>query len=70
MVAHDGLALTIRPAHTAFDGDTMFALSLPTAGAGSVNPVELAQATTNVVARAVVRGVRAATALHGVPAAA
>ena len=36
--------------------------------AASVNPVELAQATASVVARAVLRGVRAATSLHGVPA--
>ena len=26
-IAHDGLALTIKPVHTAFDGDTLFALS-------------------------------------------
>src|SRR4029453_7620257 len=28
-VAHDGLALAIRPAHTPFDGDALFALSVP-----------------------------------------
>ena len=28
-IGHDGLALAIRPAHTVFDGDTLFALSLP-----------------------------------------
>ena len=26
-VAHDGLARAIRPAHTLFDGDTLFAIS-------------------------------------------
>jgi L-aminopeptidase/D-esterase-like protein len=68
-IGHDGLALAIRPAHTPFDGDTIFALSLPTQGAAPTDPLELVQAVTNVVARAVVRGVRTATALHGVPAA-
>ena len=29
MLGHDGLALAIRPAHTLYDGDTLFALSLP-----------------------------------------
>src|SRR5690606_34668718 len=27
-MAHDGLARTIRPSHTSFDGDTIFALSV------------------------------------------
>jgi L-aminopeptidase/D-esterase-like protein len=26
-IAHDGLALSIRPVHTSMDGDTIFALS-------------------------------------------
>ncbi len=69
-VAHDGLALAIRPAHTQFDGDTLFALSLPHTTPDPADPVLLGQAAANVVARAVVRGVLKATALHGVPAAA
>ena len=32
-LGHDGLALAIRPAHTSYDGDTLFALSVPTTGA-------------------------------------
>src|SRR5262249_56651388 len=32
-MAQDGLALAIRPAHTPFDGDTVFALSTSRAGA-------------------------------------
>jgi L-aminopeptidase/D-esterase-like protein len=68
-IAHDGLALAIRPAHTAYDGDTLFALSLPAQGAANVDPLALGQAATNVVARAIVRAVRSATTLHGVPAA-
>lgn len=68
-VAHDGLALAIRPAHTAFDGDTLFAVSLPLATRDTVDPVRLGQAAANVVAEAVLRGVRQATSLHGIPAA-
>jgi L-aminopeptidase/D-esterase-like protein len=69
-VAHDGLALAIRPAHTAYDGDTVFALSLPpTDGAPPVQPVILDAAAGEVVAAAIVRAVRLAAGLHGVPAA-
>ena len=69
---HDGLALAIRPAHTVFDGDTLFALSLPAEDALNTAPAELlalGQAAAEVVAEAILRGVRTATALHGVPAA-
>ncbi len=66
-VAHDGIALAVRPAHTAFDGDTVFALSLGTEGDPAVDPVLLASAAVDVVAEAIVRAVRAATPLHGVP---
>jgi len=69
---HDGLALAIRPAHTVFDGDTLFALSLPAEDALNAVPAELlalGQAAAEVVAEAILRGVRTATALHGVPAA-
>jgi L-aminopeptidase/D-esterase-like protein len=67
-IGHDGLALAIRPAHTAYDGDTLFALSLPaSAAAAPIDVVALGQAAVEVVAEAIVRAVRAATSLHGVP---
>jgi L-aminopeptidase/D-esterase-like protein len=64
-MAHDGLARAIRPAHTMYDGDTIFALAT-----GQV------QADVNLVGayaaeafeQAIRRGVRAATALGGVRA--
>jgi L-aminopeptidase/D-esterase-like protein len=70
MLGHDGLALAIRPAHTQYDGDTLFAVSLPPhdGEALTVDAVELGQAAAEVVAEAIVRGVQAATTLHGVPA--
>jgi L-aminopeptidase/D-esterase-like protein len=66
--AHDGLARTICPAHTQFDGDTLFALSLPGANSAPADPLALGTAAADVMARAVVRAIQQATALHGVPA--
>lgn len=76
-MAHDGLALAIRPVHTPFDGDTLFALSLASqdaraahpAGVGPLALAQLGAAASLVVGRAVLDAVRAATGLHGVPAA-
>lgn len=75
-MAHDGMAQVIRPAHTMFDGDTIFALALgsrsqtrpdPTSSASHVSTIGAAAAAT--LARAIVKAVRYATDLHGVPAA-
>jgi L-aminopeptidase/D-esterase-like protein len=68
-IGHDGLALAIRPAHTSYDGDTLFALSLPAANAVAPDLLALEQAVVEVVAEAAVHAVRAATPLYGVPAA-
>ncbi len=73
-MAHDGLALSIRPAHSPFDGDTVFAIS--TARAGAPFAPEVATRTlalagaeaVRTLARAVVKAVESATGLHGVPA--
>jgi L-aminopeptidase/D-esterase-like protein len=56
-MAHDGLARAIRPAHTMYDGDTIFALST-----GNVKAdVSLIGAfAAEVFAEATVRGVKAA----------
>ena len=53
-IAHDGLARTIRPVHTMFDGDTIFALSTGTHDV-SVNTVGIIAA--EVIAEAVCRAV-------------
>ena len=74
-MAHDGLAQAIRPAHTMFDGDTVFALALgpaldtrpdPATTALQVSRIGATAATT--LALASVKAVRNATDLHGVPA--
>lgn len=64
-VGHDGLARAIRPAHTLFDGDTVFALATG-AVTGPTSPdrpawlVGLQAAAADVVTAAVARAVRAA----------
>ena len=64
-VAHDGLGRAIRPAHTMFDGDTIFALATGEKKA-DVNIVGAFAA--EAFAQAVVRAVRAARAVAGLPA--
>lgn len=67
-MAHDGLARTIVPAHTPYDGDTLFAL----ATGGTERGASLALLGTlaaEATARAVVHAVRHATSLAGWPAA-
>jgi L-aminopeptidase/D-esterase-like protein len=68
-MAHDGLAQAIRPVHTPWDGDTLFALST---GAVRLEDATLVVGSlaAEVVARAVVRAVLTATALPNLPTAA
>ncbi len=66
-MAHDGLAQAIRPAHTMWDGDTVFALATGKSGVtGDVNV--LGALAAMLLAEAVVRAVRKATTLGGIPA--
>ena len=64
-MAQDGIARTVRPAHTLFDGDTLFALATGDKHA-DVNLVGAYAA--EVVAEAIVRAVRAAEGAGGLPA--
>lgn len=65
-MAHDGLARTIRPAHTMLDGDTLFALST---GKARVDVNIVGAFAAEAVAEAILRGVRAAEAAGGLPSA-
>jgi L-aminopeptidase/D-esterase-like protein len=68
MMAQDGLTRTIRPAHTPFDGDTVFALS--TGGGTSVTPerlTRLGNAAADCLSRAIMRAIIAAEPLGGYP---
>ncbi|OLF11503.1 hypothetical protein BLA60_11070 [Actinophytocola xinjiangensis] len=79
VAAQDGLARAIRPAHSMFDGDTVFAAATrarplvaadapfgPVARAAGLD--RLCAAAAEVFARAVVHGVLSATSLAGLPA--
>ena len=82
IAAHDGLARTIRPAHTPLDGDTVFALATgavevaPGAGSNTVPAAfspetglvtEVGVAAADCLARAVLVGVLAAESVAGIP---
>jgi len=66
IMAQDGIARAIRPAHTPFDGDVVFALG---SGAVELDPPDqrgwwlarLGSAAADVLARAIVQGVAAAS---------
>ena len=63
-MAQDGVARAIRPAHTRFDGDVVFALS---AGTRRTDLNTLGAAAAGVTAQAIVHAVKAAKGLGGVP---
>jgi len=62
--AHDGMARAILPVHTTYDGDTVFAISVPRITA----PMDLvAVLAEEALADAVRAGVRAAATVAGIP---
>lgn len=66
-MAHDGLARTINPVHTAGDGDTIFAAGIGTSQA-KADVTTLGAVAAEAMARAVNRAVLTATAIPGYPA--
>lgn len=70
-MAHDGMARAIRPAHTPFDGDTLFVLATGTHPLGTENrAIELAKLgsiAADTVTRAIGRGVFLADSTEGFP---
>ncbi len=64
-MAHDGLARAVNPAHTMYDGDTLFSLA---SGEISADVSVVGAFAAEVVAQAIRNGVRAATSLAGVRA--
>jgi L-aminopeptidase/D-esterase-like protein len=65
-MAHDGLARTVRPAHTMLDGDTIFALSL---GEYKVDVNVIGAYAAEAFSRAVLRAVIQAQPAGGLPSA-
>ncbi|WAC93004.1 P1 family peptidase [Mycobacterium sp. Aquia_213] len=79
IAAQDGLARTVRPAHTPLDGDTVFALATgavevppPADAPAAMSPetrlvTEVGAAAADCLARAVLVGVLAAESVAGIP---
>jgi L-aminopeptidase/D-esterase-like protein len=65
-VAQVGIARTIDPCHTMYDGDALFTLSL---GEREADPSALGAVAAGVVAEAIVRAIQKAKTLAGTPAA-
>ena len=66
-MAHDGLARTINPIHTAFDGDTIFAAATGSAAARA-DASTIGAVAAEAMALAVNRAVLTASGLPGLPA--
>ena len=63
-MAQDGLAQAIRPAHTMFDGDTIFALAT---GEVEADVSTVGAFAAEVMAQAIVRAARMAESAGGLP---
>lgn len=70
-MAHDGLARTINPAHTMFDGDTIFAIATgKTQSSQTANVTLIGALAAEAMAQAVIRAIKAARGIAGLPSAA
>lgn len=67
-MAQDGLARAIYPAHTMGDGDTVFSLATGVLD-GPADVTRIGALAADVMAEAILRAVRAAEGLPGLPAA-
>jgi L-aminopeptidase/D-esterase-like protein len=67
-MAHDGFARAIVPVHTPVDGDTVFALATGSK-TGAADVGQIGALAADVMADAIVRAVRQATSVEGIPAA-
>jgi L-aminopeptidase/D-esterase-like protein len=65
-MAQDGVARAVYPAHTPRDGDTIFALATGDVE-GEPDLIVLGAVGADVVAEAILRAVRSATGLEGIP---
>ncbi|MBM4363925.1 MAG: P1 family peptidase, partial [Deltaproteobacteria bacterium] len=66
-MAQDGLARAVEPAHTPWDGDTVFAVASGTHGVEHADVGVLGALAADVLATAIVRGVEQAEAVAGYP---
>jgi L-aminopeptidase/D-esterase-like protein len=68
-MAHDGLARAVSPAHTMYDGDTIFALATGTHAAGAEEFATIGALAAEVLADAIVRAATQSQGLPDVPSA-
>lgn len=67
-MAHDGVAMAIRPAHMPFDGDTVFALGTGGVSADSKLLGSIGALAADVMAQAIVSAILHAESIEGYPA--
>ena len=65
-MCHDGYARSIRPVHTSFDGDSIYAVS---AGELEADQEVVGTIAADVVSEAILRAVYSAESAYGFPAA-
>jgi L-aminopeptidase/D-esterase-like protein len=63
MMGHDGIARTIVPAHTTFDGDSLFCMAT---GETAAQVSHVGALAALVVARAIVNAVKSAESAYGI----
>lgn len=71
IMAADGFARALRPVHTPFDGDLVYAVSTakrPLTGSRPLEVLKLGALAADTLARAIARGVYEAESLGDVPA--
>jgi L-aminopeptidase/D-esterase-like protein len=66
LAGHDGIAAAVRPAHTIFDGDTVFSLATGTGGTDAPQRV-LEDLVEQTMAEAIRSAMRHATSVAGIP---
>ncbi len=64
-MSHDGFARAINPIHTMYDGDTIFCLAT---GEVEADITALGAISAEVMAEAIINGVKAAASAYGIPA--
>ena len=65
-MCHDGYARSIRPVHTSFDGDSIFAVS---AGDVEADQEVVGTIAADVISEAIIRAVTSAKSAYGHPSA-
>jgi L-aminopeptidase/D-esterase-like protein len=63
--SHNGIVRAVIPSHTSYDGDLIFALSLPQL---DTNIDQIAEIATETTRRSIIQGVVEAQSLAGIPA--